>query len=169
MNNCTPKAFLLQKNCMNNLRVYKSTDLAQVIHLQREPLIAIQAWKGEGPWDSDLDAIDTIYDGSTGELLVYEIEGEIVAMGAYCFVEKYVAEIRRMRVSTQFQGKGLATKIYAELEKRARQKGAQKLILDTGEAQMAARNLYQKLGFIEVAHKELWGMQCIVFEKLLYK
>lgn len=152
---------------MNNLRTYQKSDYAQVIKLQKEPLIAINAWKGDGAWDADLDAIETIYDGIRGEWLVYEIEGEIVAMGAYYMRTNRIAEIRRMRVATAFQGRGLATKIYEELEFRAQKKGAQKLILDTGEQQKAARKLYEKLGFVVTEHQVLWGMKCIVMEKLL--
>lgn len=152
---------------MNNLRTYKQSDYAQVILLQKEPLIAINAWKGEGAWDADLETIENTYDGRRGELLVYEIDGEIVAMGAYLMIEEQVAEIRRMRVATAFQGRGLATKIYTELELRAQSRGARKLVLDTGEQQMAARKLYEKLGFVETEHKVIWGMKCIVMEKLL--
>lgn len=151
---------------MNNLRTYKSSDYSQIIELQREPLIAINAWKGEGDWDADLQSIENTYDGICGELLVYEIDGDIVAMGAYLMVEEKVAEIRRMRVATSFQGRGFATKIYKELESRAHSKGAQKLVLDTGEQQFAARKLYEKLGFVETEHKIIWGMKCIVMEKL---
>lgn len=152
---------------MNNLRTYKQSDYAQVIQLQKEPLIAINVWKGEGDWDADLQSIENTYDGIGGELLVYEIDGEIVAMGAYLMVEEQVAEIRRMRVATSFQGRGFATKIYNELELRAQSRGARKLVLDTGEQQMAARKLYEKLGFVETEHKVIWGMKCIVMEKLL--
>jgi GNAT superfamily N-acetyltransferase len=152
---------------MINLRTYKQSDYAQVILLQKEPLIAINAWKGEGDWDADLETIENMYDGRRGELLVYEFKGKIVAMGAYYFITDLIAEIRRMRVATAFQGRGLASKIYTELELRARSRGAQKLVLDTGEQQMAARQLYKKLGFVETEHKVIWGMKCIVMEKLL--
>jgi GNAT superfamily N-acetyltransferase len=56
-------------------------------------------------------------------------------------------EIKRMYTSPESRGKGIATKILAELERWATELSCAKCILETGKRQSAAIALYKKCGY----------------------
>lgn len=56
-------------------------------------------------------------------------------------------EIKRMYVPVSNRGKGIATKILAELEDWAKELGFSKCILETGKMQPEAIGLYKKNGY----------------------
>lgn len=80
------------------LRRYGVADHASVLVLHRLALQDVGADAGPGPWDDDLDAIESVYLDGLGEFLVGVAGGRIVAMGALLRRSKLVAEIKRMRV-----------------------------------------------------------------------
>src|SRR5579884_1248208 len=60
------------------------------------------------------------------------------------------AEIKRMRVHPDYQGRGYGQLLLNELEARARARGYRTLHLDTSILQIPAQKLYEKNGFREV-------------------
>jgi N-acetylglutamate synthase-like GNAT family acetyltransferase len=70
--------------------------------------------------------------------------GKVVGCGRLHFNSPKEAQIRYMAVSAEYQGKGIGTKILAELEKIARQNGAKTII---GNARDSALEFYKKYGF----------------------
>ena len=149
------------------IREYQVKDHDMVIKLHREALELIGAYKGDGPWDNDLSRIEKIYDGKNGLFLVAEENGKIIAMGAFRKIGFELAEIKRMRVSPDMQGKGIGKIMYETLEERARELGFKKFHLETSVIQQAAHKLYQKEGFLETARVIIDGYDCILFEKPL--
>lgn len=149
------------------IRNYQSSDHQQVIDLQKRALVAIDAWKGDGPWDDDLQNIEEIYDQNVGFFLVGVVENQVVAMGALYIENQKVAEIRRFRVDPHWQGRGFAREIYLALEALANTHKISRLYLDTGEVQTAARHFYEKMGFVEYGRETIWEMPCICYEKYL--
>lgn len=78
-----------------------------------------------GPWDKDLNDIENIY-LKGGDFIVGELEGKVIAMGAFKRKDEEAAEIKRMRVHPDFQGRGFGQAILEELEKRAKKMGYKK-------------------------------------------
>ena len=60
------------------------------------------------------------------------------------------AEIKRTYVSAQARGRGHARAILAELEQTARASGADWLVLETGQAQPEAIELYRTAGYVDI-------------------
>jgi putative acetyltransferase len=79
-------------------------------------------------------------------IVAYDCDLEI-GCGAIKYYEKGVTEIKRMYVLPDFRGKGVAKKIVSGLENWARTLGFEKCILETGELQIEAIHLYQKMGY----------------------
>ena len=135
---------------MFTLRRYTSTDQEAVEHLHVSAIQQIGAYLGRGPWDDDVYAIEEVYLNNQGEFLIGEYDGLFVAMGALKRTSPKRAEIKRMRVRPEYQGRGYGQIILNELEARARALGYQTLHLDTSIIQIPARRLYEKNGFGEV-------------------
>ncbi len=150
---------------MLNIRNYQARDYDQVIALHVLALQQVGAYKGDGPWDDDLNAIEQVYLNSHGAFLVGELEGQIVAMGAFKKSEHGFAEVKRMRVRPEFQGRGYGTLILQQLETIAKDLGYIGFHLETSELQITAQKLYRKHGFQEVGRTVIDGIKSILFEK----
>lgn len=70
-----------------------------------------------------------------------------VGCGAIKHFDNQTAEIKRMYVSTDYRGKGIATKILNALELWARELNYKHTILETGVKYHEALALYQKHGY----------------------
>jgi GNAT superfamily N-acetyltransferase len=135
---------------MLTLRRYTPADQEAVEHLHVSAIQQTGAYLGRGPWDDDVYAIEEKYLKNGGEFLIGECDGLFVAMGALKRTSPERAEIKRMRVSPEYQGRGYGQLILEELEARARALGYQILHLDTSILQIPAQKLYEKNGFREV-------------------
>ena len=135
---------------MFTLRRYTSADQEGVERLHVSAIQQTGAYLGRGPWDDDVYAIEEAYLNNGGEFLVGECDGLFVAMGALKRTSSERAEIKRMRVHPECQGRGYGQLILDELEARAGALGYQILHLDTSILQIPAQKLYEKNGFREV-------------------
>jgi GNAT superfamily N-acetyltransferase len=135
---------------MFTLRRYTLADQEAVEHLHVFAIQQTGAYLGRGPWDDDVYAIEDVYLKKRGEFLVGECDGRFAAMGALKYTSPERAEIKRMRVHPDYQGRGYGQFILTELEARARTLGYQILHLDTSIYQIPAQKLYEKNGFREV-------------------
>ncbi|MBA2677945.1 MAG: GNAT family N-acetyltransferase [Ktedonobacteraceae bacterium] len=152
---------------MFTLRRYTSADQEAVEQLH---VLAIQqtgAYLGRGPWDDDVYAIEEAYLKNRGEFLIGEDDGRLVAMGALKRTSSERAEIKRMRVQHEYQGRGYGQIILDKLEARARTLGYQILHLDTSILQIPAQRLYEKNGFHEVGRDVYQSLEVILYEKQL--
>ncbi len=59
-------------------------------------------------------------------------------------------EIKRVWVEPKFRGRGIASKMMTEIEKKAVQNGFEKTILQTREIMYDAVGLYRKLGYVKI-------------------
>ena len=73
-----------------------------------------------------------------------------VGCGAVRLVDAGAAEIKRMYVPPALRGQGIASRLLAHLEVEARQLGATRLVLETGERQFESVALYRRAGFVEI-------------------
>jgi ribosomal protein S18 acetylase RimI-like enzyme len=152
------------------LRRYEPGDFDQVYALHVEPMVLVGAYLGEGPWDDDMRNIEEVYLQGHGEFLVgYDPldPARLVAMGALRRTTATGAEIKRMRVHPDYQGRGYGRRVLAALEARALALGYTTLHLDTSTAQVVARRLYERAGFQEVGRGTIRSLPIIYYEKRL--
>lgn len=79
-------------------------------------------------------------------VLIY-VDGKAVASGCFKKYNKNTVELKRMFVSPEARGLGLAQLVIKELEKEAKNQDFQIMILETLYKQIEAISLYQKMGF----------------------
>ena len=89
-----------------HIRRYEPGDKRAVRRLHDDALNEVGAHLGSGPWDEDLDEIESVYLESGGEFLVGIRGGEVVAMGALRRISPNAAEVKRMRVKPSLQRRG---------------------------------------------------------------
>lgn len=156
----------MEKQELLEIRRYRDADHDEVWTLHILGLQQAGAYAGDGPWDDDLHQIERVYLNNRGEFLVGTYAGRIVAMGAFKQTSDERAEIKRMRVHPDFQGRGFGRIILQELEAGARALGYTVLHLDTSTVQVAAQHLYRKNGFKETGETRVMrGFTDILFEK----
>ena len=147
------------------IRRYEPGDRKAVRNLHDEALHDAGAHLGSGPWDSDLDAIETVYLQDGGEFLVGVLEGKLVAMGALRRDPDGRAWITRMRVSPNLQARGIGQILLDELHRRAAEFGYETLHLDTTVGQIAAQRLYEKNGYRETGRGTVGPFRCLYYER----
>jgi len=152
---------------MFTLRRYTPADREAVEYLHVHAIQQAGAYLGRGPWDDDVYAIEETYLNNQGEFLIGEWYGIFVAMGALHRTSPERAEIKRMRVHPDYQGRGIGQIILSELEARALVLGYKTLHLDTSVVQIAAQKLYEKNGFHEVGRDTYNDLKVILYEKSL--
>ncbi|HYK86374.1 MAG TPA: GNAT family N-acetyltransferase [Ktedonobacteraceae bacterium] len=152
---------------MFTLRRYTPADREAVEYLHVHVIQHAGAYLGRGPWDDDIYAIEETYLNNQGEFLIGEWDGVFVSMGALRRTSPERAEIKRMRVHPDYQGRGLGQIILSELEARARALGYKTLHLDTSVVQIPAQKLYEKNGYREVGRKTYKSLEVILYEKQL--
>lgn len=152
---------------MFELRSFQPSDAESAWKLHDAALEDAGVHGGHGPWEDDLRNIPATYLDSGGDFVVGFVDGELVAMGGLLRRSPEEAEITRMRVHPDFQRRGFGLLILEELESRARALGFKAVRLDTTEAQVAARNLYESAGYREIGRRRTGKFVFIDFAKTL--
>lgn len=98
-----------------------------------------------GPDETPVDASEFAPPG--GRFLVGYLDGAPVAMGGLRRVDGDTVEIKRMYVAPECRGRGFARVVLARLEDLAREIGATRVILETGQKQPEAMALYESSGY----------------------
>jgi GNAT superfamily N-acetyltransferase len=117
----------------------------------RELIAAVQQEYVErygGPDDSPVDPLD--FTPPRGCFVVAYDGAEAVATGGLRPAEDGAMEIKRMYVRPEWRGRGLARVVLADLEQRARDLGAKRIVLETGERQPEAIRLYETSGYARI-------------------
>ena len=148
-----------------HIRRYEPGDKLAVRRLHDDALNEAGAHLGSGPWDDDLDEIESVYLDQDGEFLVGVVDGEIVAMGALMRISSERAELKRMRVRPGLQGRGYGQAMLDALHRRASELGYSTMRLDTTIQQRAAQYLYLKNGYSEVGRGVVGPFDCIFYER----
>lgn len=102
-------------------------------------------------------------------VVVSYIDNVAVGIGAFKYFDPTTVEIKRMYVSPLKRGKGLATKILAELEAWAVELGYENAVLETGTTMDDAISLYLKNEYeVSVNYGQYIGVDnSICFKKRL--
>jgi GNAT superfamily N-acetyltransferase len=151
------------------IRRYYSNDFDRMMNLHREVLIKENVYRGTGVWEDDLLDIEEHYFKNNGEFIIGIENEEIIAMGAIRKINEETAEIVRMRVHPEYQGKGIGRQILNELELFASEHAYKKLVLETDERLSSAIRLYQKNGYIFWKEEMLNGFKCIWYKKEIFR
>jgi GNAT superfamily N-acetyltransferase len=85
-----------------------------------------------------------------GRFIVGYADYAPVAMGGLRRHADGEVEIKRMYVAPDVRGHGYARAILAALEERARELGATRVVLETGERQPEAIRLYESSGYLPI-------------------
>jgi len=85
--------------------------------------------------------------------LIYK-DGKASACGCFKKYDQWSVELKRMFISPEARGLGLAQMVIKELETEAIKQGFKTMILETLYKQTEAINLYQKIGFKIVENYE---------------
>jgi putative acetyltransferase len=86
-----------------------------------------------------------------GGFFIAEVGDAMVGCGALRALDADTAELKRMFVMPTWRGLGLSKKILAALEGEAAHIGASRVLLETGERQVAAMALYERSGYRRMA------------------
>lgn len=103
-------------------------------------------------------------------VVAYE-DGKPIACGAIKEYDPATMEVKRMYTTPESRGKGIASKVLAELETWAAELSYQKCILETGKKQPEAITLYKKNGYQLIPnYGQYAGVEnSLCFEKMLLK
>ncbi|WP_082341657.1 GNAT family N-acetyltransferase [Paenibacillus solani] len=148
------------------IRQFKSADKEIIKKLNIDGLNQFGASIGDPALDKDLDKIEELYIAN-GDFLVGTVDENLICMGAYRKVDEITAEIKRIRIKMEFQGRGYGSQILAALEKSAEYKGYTRLILDTTSRQIPAQKLFLKNNYIEFSRRKYDEMELIYYCKIL--
>jgi DNA-binding MarR family transcriptional regulator/N-acetylglutamate synthase-like GNAT family acetyltransferase len=85
-----------------------------------------------------------------GAFLVARLHGRPIGCATLWLPAGRPAELKRMWISPEARGRGLAHRLLADVEARAVAAGADRLHLDTNRALVEAIALYRRSGFVEV-------------------
>jgi GNAT superfamily N-acetyltransferase len=152
---------------MFEIRRYEERDREPVLCLHKKALERVGARPGDSPRFDDLGYIEEAFLRNYGEFLVGCVDGQVVAMGGLKRISDTHAEIVRMRVMPEFQGRGFGKAILLNLEATARRLGYEELSLQTTTRQLAAQTLYTRFGYRETQRLEDCGFEVIRYRKHL--
>jgi len=107
----------------------------------------VEAVFGHQSFDDEQRELPIKYGPPKGRVLLAELDGAVVACGAYHRLEAGVCEIKRLFVSEAARGHGLGRKLAEALMDAARAEGYTIARLDTAALLHEAIALYHGLGF----------------------
>ncbi len=151
-------------------RPFQEGDREQVRQLHEVALRGTNAFAESGNWDSDLDDVQANYIDNGGNFVVGELDGEIVAMGAYRKLagSETIAELKRARVRPDLQSQGIGKHLLALREAEIRERGYTAMQCDTTVNQPAAQHVLESAGFVELRREtEGWPIEVIFYRKEL--
>jgi GNAT superfamily N-acetyltransferase len=117
--------------------------------------------------EADLMAVEEVYLHGGGEFLLGFVGERLVAMGGFKRLADGVAELRRMRIAHDLQGRGYGTLMLRELERRALQSGVRALCLDTARRRPLTLDFYRKHGYQEIGQSFYGAVETVQFSKIL--
>ncbi len=99
----------------------------------------------------DIDKFQQTYCDNDGIFLVLTDNDQIIGTGAIRKIDNELCELKRLWLLFECHGKGLGYRMIQELMAFAREKGYQRVRLETDRnAQSRAYDLYKRLGFYEI-------------------
>ncbi len=142
----------------------RDKDFVELCRLLDENLNEIVGGEKQREQYIQYNTLDDIHD----VVLVY-IDKVSVGCASFKHFKDRIAEVKRVYVRKEYQGKGISNLLLHTLEERSRVKGYGKLVLETGAPLVAAMGLYIKRGYKRIdnygQYKDM--PESICMEKLL--
>lgn len=98
---------------------------------------------------------------------VCETNGEITGYaGIWCIYE--TAELIRIAILPEYQGKGIGSKLMTEVIECAKSYGCERMMLEVRHSNIEAKHLYEKYGFTEISVRKGYynGEDAIIMERV---
>lgn len=140
-------------------REWKTSDIPKIAELEKKCF--------SDPWSEES------FEGSIGSPFFYGIlfeeEGQVCAYACEMVVFED-AEILNVAVAPSFRRQGLGVKLLLALEAYAKEKGAERLLLEVREGNVSARGLYEKQGFSSFGVRKNYyedGENAVVMQKTI--
>lgn len=131
----------------DHITIAPATDLAVVRQLITEYAGSLGVDLSFQDLDHELATLDEFYE----RILVARDEPQIAGCVALRRIDDATCEMKRLYVRPTFRGHNLGRRLAEVIIDDARQRGYQRMRLDTLPTMNAAIPLYQSLGFIEIA------------------
>jgi GNAT superfamily N-acetyltransferase len=138
-----------------------------MLALHRSAIVGFTLGMSQQEDEADLVAIEQVYLRDGGEFLVGFINERLVAMGGFKRLAGTSAELRRMRIERELQGRGYGTQLLRELERLAFQSGIRTLRLDTARRRPLTLGFYRKHGYQETGRGFYGEVETVQFSKTL--
>ncbi len=138
-----------------------------MIALHRSVLEGFALGMSQQQDEADLMTVEEVYLRNGGEFLVGFIGMRLVAMGGFKRLADGVAELRRMRITPDLQGRGNGTLLLEELERRAFRSGARTLCLEAASRRALTLEFYRKHGYKESGQGVYGAVETVRFSKIL--
>ena len=116
---------------------------------------------------SDMDDVQETYFENDGTFLVMTDDEQIIGTGALRKIDTENCELKRVWLLFEYHGQGLGYRMIQELLAFAREKGYQRIRLETDrDSQSRAFDLYKRMGFYEIPgysdHQDETAMEMIL-------
>jgi putative acetyltransferase len=127
--------------------------------ISAESLHSVDARRLIGELDEHLNSLYPPEDNFTelptaDAFLIARVDDLAIGCAAVRFLDAETAEVKRMYVAPTARGDGVGRRLLEELEAFARERGARRLVLETGPLQIEALALYERTGFVSTP---CWG------------
>lgn len=134
------------------LRQHEPGDMGWIVHMHG------RLYAEEYGWDERFEALvaqicsDFIrgYNPERERCWIAEMDGQVVGSVMVVQESEDTAKLRLLLIDPRARGLGLGKRLVDECIRFARRKGYKKLVLWTNHVLVAARNIYQKAGFVKV-------------------
>jgi GNAT superfamily N-acetyltransferase len=148
------------------IRTASNSDRDQVVLLHEEGLSDHGA-RHDPNLDSDLEDLEGFYRSPGGEFLVQYSGDRLVAMGGFRKLDSKSVELRQLRVTKSWRGKGLGRAMIQALVARAKELGFKQMVLDASEDMLDVRMLLESEGFELDRKGEFFGINLYFYRIVL--
>jgi putative acetyltransferase len=102
-------------------------------------------------FDEEMATFPAKYSPPKGGLLLAKVDGEVAGAVGVWELAPGICEMKRLYLKPEFRGLDLGRRLAEAVVEEGRRLGYRAMRLDTLKTMVAARALYEKMGFVEVA------------------
>ena len=146
---------------------YRPEHWEPMLALHRNALTGFTLGMTQQEDEADLMAIEQVYLSSGGEFVIGLLDDRLIAMGGFKRLTDTSAELRRMRVERELQGRGYGTQLLRELERLAFQSGIRTICLDAARRRPLTLEFYRKHGYQETGRGFYGEVETVQLSKTL--
>lgn len=150
------------------IRSYRSDDQADVAYLYTHGLLAGQIAPNDTGADIE-NVREAYFDHPRHHLWVAEVDQRVVGMVAVISDEDHTAEVRRLRVHSEFQKGQIAGALVEHAIAHCKHHGFLKVRLDTRFEKDAAMDIFDRIGFQHTRSRTVNGQELLEFYLDLYR